>query len=437
MENKYNILLLSHGITSSTGFGRVIKQIADALKVDGHTIYSPALEYHGKSLHFETANALSGEDYSGINLLGYGAERFGEDIVPFYIQKYDIDIVITLGDIYAYQYLRQVPNYGKWRWLAYYALDTNNLVGFWVDNIKHFDVPVVMSEFGQILCDKHGIKVKHIPHAVDIDVFTPVKDSEEKMRIRQKFNLPPKAFVVGCVAHNQVRKMLDKTFDAFMIFAHSHTDAVLLLHTQPNGMRDGGWDLARMIETYGIADKVYFTNYNSKGVGDAIVGDADMRDLYCAMDVHLLLTGGEGFGIPFIESMACGVPNVTSAYTTGPEIMNGTPVLDGKVPIMGEYGVCVPVDSFYTHPTGGKWAMANVEDAAKALSMLYGDRALYQRMANAARERMVEKYSTVENGAMWRDLVSSVAVSKDREWAPIMPFGAFTLPMMQKIRAGG
>jgi glycosyltransferase involved in cell wall biosynthesis len=39
------------------------------------------------------------------------------------------------------------------------------------------------------------------------------------------------------------------------------------------------------------------------------------------MDVHVNTAWGEGFGIPIIESMACGVPNIVPAYTVGPEFI--------------------------------------------------------------------------------------------------------------------
>lgn len=431
MAESRNILLLSHGILSSTGFGRVIHQIALGLRDDGHKIFIPNREYHGKPLQFNDVESLHGEDYRDMTILGFGNDQFGSDVIPRYIQDFDIDIVITLGDIWCYQYIKEIPNYGKWRWIAYYALDTNNMVAFWLDHIRGFDIPVVMSEFGQILCGEFKLDVKHIPHAVDTTVFRPVADKKERSRLRTKMRIPHDAFVVGCVAHNHGRKMLDKTLDAFALFAQDKENVYLVMHTQPTGSgAAGGWNFEPILKSYGLEDKVRFTNYNSKGIGDTIVSDEIMRDLYCTFDVHMLLTGGEGFGIPFIESMACAIPNITTKYTTGPELIAGVPSILPGEEIVGKAGVLVPVDTFNSHQTGGRWALANVEYAASALDAMYNDEKLGQKMGKVGRKMVLDKYTIGRIQKMWCDLVSSVNIDKTRKVAFKYPFGAYTIAEM-------
>ena len=47
-----------------------------------------------------------------------------------------------------------------------------------------------------------------------------------------------------------------------------------------------------------------------------------MANLYNCMDVFVLPTAGEGFGIPTVEAMACGVPICVTNYTTGYELIS-------------------------------------------------------------------------------------------------------------------
>jgi glycosyltransferase involved in cell wall biosynthesis len=55
--------------------------------------------------------------------------------------------------------------------------------------------------------------------------------------------------------------------------------------------------------------------------GLALGYDAQMMaKLYNCMDVHLLVTMGEGFGIPLIEAQACGAPVITGDWTAMSEL---------------------------------------------------------------------------------------------------------------------
>jgi glycosyltransferase involved in cell wall biosynthesis len=45
-----------------------------------------------------------------------------------------------------------------------------------------------------------------------------------------------------------------------------------------------------------------------------------MAKLYSAMDVHLLVSCGEGFGIPILEAQSCGTPVIVGDWTSMPEL---------------------------------------------------------------------------------------------------------------------
>jgi glycosyltransferase involved in cell wall biosynthesis len=61
--------------------------------------------------------------------------------------------------------------------------------------------------------------------------------------------------------------------------------------------------IRRLIETAGLESSVRFTGY---------VPDDHLRDLYSAADVLVLPSFYEGFGLPVLESMACGTPVIAS-----------------------------------------------------------------------------------------------------------------------------
>ena len=61
----------------------------------------------------------------------------------------------------------------------------------------------------------------------------------------------------------------------------------------------------------GIADDIIWMGY---------IADAEMPFLYNCADVFIFPSLYEGFGLPVLEAMACGLPVVTSNLTSLPEI---------------------------------------------------------------------------------------------------------------------
>ncbi|MCJ7707510.1 MAG: glycosyltransferase, partial [Anaerolineales bacterium] len=45
-----------------------------------------------------------------------------------------------------------------------------------------------------------------------------------------------------------------------------------------------------------------------------------IADVNKASDCTLLVTAGEGFGLPILESQACGIPVITSGWTANKEL---------------------------------------------------------------------------------------------------------------------
>jgi len=82
-----------------------------------------------------------------------------------------------------------------------------------------------------------------------------------------------------------------------------------------------GWDyeaLARLVDKMGLQNRVIFTGYVAPGDKAALLSGAQalvFPSLY------------EGFGIPVLEAMACGVPVLTSRVSSLPEVAGDAAVL--------------------------------------------------------------------------------------------------------------
>ncbi|NHW22951.1 MAG: glycosyltransferase family 4 protein [Archaeoglobales archaeon] len=72
--------------------------------------------------------------------------------------------------------------------------------------------------------------------------------------------------------------------------------------------------------------------YSEKLEGEGIISmgwikEADMPKLYNCADVYLHTSEYEGFGLPILEAMACGIPVVASNRASIPEVTGDAGVL--------------------------------------------------------------------------------------------------------------
>lgn len=406
-----NVLMMSHGITGVTGFSNQLKLQADALsesKDEDYNIYVIHRDYRGEPIVFpkdSNVYTAGGRHLKSMTILPVGGEQWGTDVMPYYIERYNIDYVHTLGDIWCYQYIKQIQRHHHWKWIAHYVFDTENMVGFWHDCVKNADVAVVPSKNSLAMLEHFEHKnVKYIPHGIDINTYKPAT-SEEKLQFRKDIGLPENAFVVGCVAHNQYRKMVNRLLRAFKLFYMKNPDALLLLHMSPKDAT--GWDLGQMIKDWGLGRAVLFTDKNSKGFGDVHVPESEMRKLYCSMDVHALPTGGEGFGVPIVEAMACGLPNIVTDYTTTKEFLcEADPSNPNKY--VNERGFAVPYNEIEEHHTGGIWAKVNIPLMAEAMQRVKDAPGEARAMGLRARKFAAENYDGELVKEQWRQFYRKV-----------------------------
>ena len=103
------------------------------------------------------------------------------------------------------------------------------------------------------------------------------------------------------------RKDLPTLVRAFALLAHDLPHRLVLA-----GL--AGWGagpLHQVVAASGVADRVLFTGY---------VPETDKAALFSGADVFVYPSRYEGFGLPVLEAMACGVPAVTTTGGSLPEV---------------------------------------------------------------------------------------------------------------------
>lgn len=138
------------------------------------------------------------------------------------------------------------------------------------------------------------------------------KDVIDDLRIR--FSLPERFILfVGTV---EPRKNLNRLIEAYHILYSKNKIKYPLVIVGGKGWKNE--PLYQRVKELKIEDKLIFTGY---------VSDSDLPLFYNAATVFVYPSLYEGFGIPVIEAMACGVPVVTSNVSSLPEVAGDAAIL--------------------------------------------------------------------------------------------------------------
>jgi glycosyltransferase involved in cell wall biosynthesis len=205
---------------------------------------------------------------------------------------------------------------------------------------------------------------------------------------------------------------------AFKIFLEKLTKeeqekCVLLLHTIPRPSGGSEMDLIQMANDYGLipGKHVLFSA--------GMLPTQNMHFLYQTMDVYLQLGGMEGFCLPLIEAMACGLPIIALESSTHEELLAGTGLIS-KAPLFKTNKAARVTYGSYN---GVECDIADPWDVADKIYTLYKDKALRASLGIKATERAVKTFDLTIVNKQWIDLIKSLIITEEQipqEWAKLL-----------------
>lgn len=219
-------------------------------------------------------------------------------------------------------------------------------------SMKRADIIVTDSEFSKSEIIKyfprHEHKIRVVPCGVDLERFHPCDEPERIPEVKKSLDIEGDYFLyLGTI---EPRKNLERLISAYAAFAKKVGDkAPKLVLAGGKGWLDNG--IYSRVEKLGMTKNVIFTKY---------VPSEDMNPLMCGALAFVFPSIYEGFGMPPLEAMACGVPVLASSEASLPEVT----------------GDCAVICDAYS-----------VKNIAQGLYRLYSSRELREELSRKGIER--------------------------------------------------
>lgn len=266
------------------------------------------------------------------------------------------DLVITLGDIWVMDpnILREIPIA---HWLPVDCRPQSLADRACIE--QSGAQLIAMSQWGRDRMQAAGYNPVYVPHGIKTDLFD---ISPQRDEIRETLDLTDN-FVIGCNAANNdaIRKAAPEIMLAFAKFQKEVPEAVLSLHTGVH--QEGGQDLEAVAENLGIVDRVRVVDQYRYAAG--LCSPEDLRDWYNVIDVLCAVSYGEGFGLPIIESQACGTPVITTDCSSMTEL--------------NPHGLSVDGEPFWNGVHKGWWTRPYIGKIYEAFKHSYENRSKVNR----------------------------------------------------------
>ena len=184
--------------------------------------------------------------------------------------------------------------------------------------MRRADVIITDSEFSKSeiikYYPKYKDKIKVIYCGVNLEKFHPINDSERINTVKKNLEITGDYFLyLGTI---EPRKNLERLIEAYRILLDKDINVPSLVMAGGKGWLNSG--IYQKVTELHLEDKVKFTKY---------IPDEDMCPLINGATAFVFPSIYEGFGMPPLEAMACGVPVISSGAASLPEVVGDCAVI--------------------------------------------------------------------------------------------------------------
>ena len=303
-------------------------------------------------------------------------EVSGKKISPVVSQIQSTDVSVFFFPTMSEQFVKGTII--KWG-----IFETDSLPDDYISYLRRSHLIWVPSQWAKTVLLLHGIDGDqiHVVHeGVDPDIYHPL--------------CRPKSFTGGTFrffmcGKKETRKGFDELLEGFKIAFG--TDTTTELHLKADYFWGGSAqakakqdELARHIEGLGLTNVVPISGSLST---------SDMALLYNNYDAMIFPSRAEGWGLPLIEAIACGLPVISTYYSGHTEYLA---TIDGQFVRLDHQMHPIACSEFLQHwKSGGKWAVSSAEEIAAKLVFL-------KENYSSCKQRAMTASQTIRNHFSWR-----------------------------------
>lgn len=264
--------------------------------------------------------------------------------------------------------------------------ETDRIPEGWAKSMNQMDEIWVPSRFNEQSFAKHGVrpdKLKVIPFGIDSSLYGP--GNAEPMPIEDK-----RGFNFLSVFQWYKRKGWDLLLRAYLESFTRYDDVCLMLRCYPG--KNANLPIAVQIENY-IRELGYVVEEAPQiKLLTEFVEEEMMPGLYGAADAFVLPTRGEGWGIPYMEAMASGLPVIGTRWSGQVDFMND----ENSYLIDVERMVSVDMEQTEANPfytPDHLWAEPSLQKTKELMRHVYEDRDDARKKGAQARRDIAEQWT--------------------------------------------
>lgn len=345
--NKKRILFCTESSHIQSGFGNFSRSIISRLHKEGYDVaeLSCYRTYNEKKAEpWKIYPAALPKDHPNYHeYIKDINNQFGGFMFNFALLDYQPDIVIDFRDFWMFTYQEISPLRPFYHWIVAPTIDSAPILLNATINIGNADTVLTHTQWAsdqlKNLDKNKRMSISGIlSDSVDTDIFKPINNT------REIYGIDDQAFIIGSVLRNQKRKLIPDLLDITRAIIRNNPDKSIYLYLHTSYPEINGWNLPELLLEYELLNHVLLT-YKCGRCGDVAVKTFQYKSIcskcgsnshlinvqhgitpeqlcqiYNLFDVYIQYAICEGFGIPQVEAVACGLPMITINHGAMSEI---------------------------------------------------------------------------------------------------------------------